>query len=199
MWDTQKTVIRDDGRSYGNLKASKILPYSSNIGMAKIALEVGSRTYFTYLSRLGFGQRTGIGVGESRGIVRQPWEWSEVDLMSAGFGQSVSVTGVQMVQAFAALAGDGLFRPLRLVMDGQGRASSGAEQRIFSRATAQAVLRMMEDTVDGDGTGKRARIPGLHVAGKTGTAQKAEPGRAGGYGDKRTATFAGLVPSDKPR
>lgn len=199
VWDTQKTVIRDDGRAYGNLRASKILPYSSNIGMAKIALEVGARTYYTYLTRLGFGQRTGIGVGESRGIVRQPHEWSEVDLMSTGFGQSVSVTGVQMVQGFVTLAGDGLFRPLRLIMDREGHATSGAEQRIFSRATAQAVLRMMEDTVDGDGTGKRARIPGLHVAGKTGTAQKAEPGRAGGYGDKRTATFAGIVPSDQPR
>ena len=199
MWKTKKTVIRDDGRAYGDLKAAKILPYSSNIGMAKIALEVGAPTYYAYLTRLGFGQRTGIGVGESRGIVRQPQDWSEVDLMSAGFGQSVSVTGVQMAQAYATLAGGGQFRPLRLVMDAEGHATSGAEQRIFSRATADAVLRMMEDTVDGDGTGNRARIPGLHVAGKTGTAQKAEPGHAGGYGDKRTASFGGIVPSDKPR
>ena len=167
--------------------------------MAKIALEVGAPPYYAYLTRLGFGQRTGIGVGESRGIVRQPQDWSEVDLMSAGFGQSVSVTGVQMAQAYATLAGGGQFRPLRLVMDAEGHATSGAEQRIFSRATADAVLRMLEDTVDGDGTGKRARIPGLHVAGKTGTAQKAEPGHAGGYGDKRTASFGGIVPSDKPR
>lgn len=200
VWKTKKTVIRDDGRVYGNLKADKILPYSSNIGMAKIALEVGAPTFYAYLTRLGFGQRTGIGVGESRGIVRQPQDWSEVDLMSAGFGQSVSVTGIQMLQAYATLAGGGLFRPLRLVMDEEGHATSGAEQRIFSPATVKAVMGMLEDTVDGDGTGKRARIAGLHVAGKTGTAQKAAHGsKQGGYGDKRTASFAGIVPADKPR
>lgn len=199
VWKTKKITIGDDGRAYGDLKAEKILPYSSNIGVAKIALEVGTPTYYSYLTRLGFGQRTGIGVGESRGIVRQPQEWSEVDLMSAAFGQSVSVTGVQMLQAYATLANGGLFRPLRLVMDDEGHSTSGADQRIFSRATTDAVMAMLEDTVDGDGTGKRARIPGLRVAGKTGTAQKAEPGKKGGYGDKRTASFGGIVPADQPR
>lgn len=198
-WKTKKITIRDDGRSYGEIKAEKILPYSSNIGVAKIALQLGTPAYHSYLTRLGFGQRTGIGVGESRGIVRQPQDWNEVDLMSAAFGQSVSVTGVQMTQAFLTLANGGQFLPIRLVMDEEGHASSGADQRIFSQKTAKAVMAMLEDTVDGDGTGKRARIPGLRVAGKTGTAQKATKGHKTGYGDKRTASFAGIVPADKPR
>lgn len=198
-WKTKKITIRDDGRSFGEIKAEKILPYSSNIGVAKIAMLLGTPTYHSYLTRLGFGQRTGIGVGETRGIVRQPQDWNEADLMSAAFGQSVSVTGVQLTQAYLTLANEGQFLPIRLVMDDAGHSSGGAEQRIFSKSTARAVMNMLEDTVDGDGTGKRARIPGLRVAGKTGTAQKAVKGSKIGYGDKRTASFAGIVPADKPR
>jgi len=199
VWTTNRITIRDDGRAFGDLRADKILPYSSNIGVAKIALQMGTPTYHAYLTRLGFGQRTGIGVGENRGIVRQPQEWNEVDLMSAAFGQSVSATGVQMLQAYLTLANGGIFLPLRLVRDEAGHADDGAQQRIFSQSTADAVMLMLEDTVDGDGTGRRARIPGLRVAGKTGTAQKAERGQKGGYGDKRTASFAGIVPADRPR
>lgn len=199
VWKINRTVIRDDGRAYGDLRADKILPYSSNIGISKIALKVGTPLYYDYLSRLGFGRRTGIGVGENRGIVRQPQDWSESDLISAAFGQSVSMTGIQMLQAYTTLANEGLFRPLRLVTDEEGFATSGAEQRIFSKATAASVMSMLIDVVDGDGTGSRARIPGLRVAGKTGTAQKAGHGQQGGYGDKRLATFAGIVPGHNPR
>ncbi|MBR6624635.1 MAG: PASTA domain-containing protein [Mailhella sp.] len=119
--------------------------------------------------------------------------------MATSFGQSVSVTGVQMLQAYTILAHGGEFRPLRLVLDEEGRNSAdSAGQRIFSEASCRAVLRMMEETVDGDGTGSRARIPGLRVAGKTGTAQKADPSGKG-YSRKRLASFGGMVPADKPR
>ena len=198
-WRTKYVAIRDDTHSYEHLTCTEIISKSSNIGTAKIGLELGAETMHSYLSRLGFGRRTGIGIHESRGILRRPRTWSEVDLMSTSFGQSVSVTGLQMLQAYTILAHGGEFRPLRLVLDNAGEHSAhSAEQRIFSRKTTRDVLKMMEETVDGDGTGKRARIPGLRVAGKTGTAQKADPSGKG-YSRKRLASFGGMVPADKPR
>jgi len=198
-WRTRYVTIRDDTHSFENLTCTEIISHSSNIGTAKIGLELGAEKMHSYLTRLGFGRRTGIGIHESKGILRRPRSWSEVDLMSTSFGQSVSVTGLQMLQAYTILADGGEYRPLRLLLDGEGQDSSGSsEQRIFTEKSCRAVLRMMEDTVDGDGTGSRARIPGLRVAGKTGTAQKADPSGKG-YSRKRLASFGGMVPADKPR
>ena len=167
--------------------------------MAKIGLMLGAQKFHAYLDRLGFGQRTGIGIHESRGILRAPRDWSELDLMSTSFGQSLSVTGIQMLQAYTILADGGEFRPLSLVMDEPGKnTSSSAGQRIFSKRTTRTVLKMMEETVDGNGTGTRARIPGIRVAGKTGTAQKADHSGKG-YSRKRLASFGGIVPADAPR
>lgn len=199
VWRTKYAPIRDDTHAFENLTATEIISKSSNIGTAKIGLQLGAQKYHSYLEKLGFGQRTGIGIHESRGILRRPRDWSELDLMSTAFGQSVSVTGIQMLQAYTILADGGEFRPLRLTIDKEGEtSSSSAGQRIFSRKTTRDVIKMMEETVDGDGTGSRARIPGLRVAGKTGTAQKAdESGK--GYSRKRLASFGGIVPADDPR
>ncbi len=198
IWKTKYITIRDDGRAYKDISASKILSYSSNIGVAKIALELGTAKFHEYLSRMGFGARTGIGVGESRGIVRSPQEWSEVDLMTSAFGQSLSTTAIQMAQGYTILANGGLFKPLRLVIDEDANAED-AEQRVLSEKTANTVMTMLQDVVDGDGTGSRARINGIRVAGKTGTAQKASADKNIGYGQDRMASFAGIVPADKPR
>ena len=199
VWRTKYAPIRDDTHSFEDLTATEIISKSSNIGTAKIGLQLGAPKYHSYLNKLGFGQRTGIGIHESRGILRNPRDWSELDLMSTSFGQSVSVTGIQMLQAYTILADGGEFRPLRLVLDHEGvNSSTSAGQRIFSKNTTQTVLKMMEETVDGDGTGKRARIPGLRVAGKTGTAQKANTDGKG-YSSKRLASFGGIVPADAPR
>ncbi len=197
IWKTKYITIRDDGRAYKDITASKILSYSSNIGVAKIALELGAPKFHEYISRLGFGMRTGIGVGESRGIVRPPNEWSEADLMTSAFGQSLSTTAIQMAQGYTTLANGGLFKPLHLVLE--ENEDTGAEQRILSEKTAQTVMDMLQDVVDGDGTGSRARINGIRVAGKTGTAQKASADKNKGYGEERMASFAGVVPADKPR
>ena len=198
VWRTRYAPIRDDTHAYGELTATEIISRSSNIGMAKIGLMLGAPKMHSYLSRLGFGQKTGIGIHESRGILRSPRDWSELDLMSTSFGQSLSVTGIQMLQAYTILADGGEFRPLSLVMNEPGRGEIASGQRIFSKKTTRTVLKMMEETVDGNGTGTRARIPGLRVAGKTGTAQKADhSGR--GYSRKRLASFGGIVPADEPR
>ncbi len=197
LWNTRYARIRDDTHFFGNLTATEIISHSSNIGSAKIGLKLGATRFHSYLSRLGFGQKTGVGVHETRGIMRRTRDWSEVDLMSTSFGQSISVTGVQMLQAYTTLAAGGIARPLTLRLDaGSETPKNGV--RIFSEKTSREVLKMMEEVVDGNGTGSKARIPGLRVAGKTGTAQKAA--RAGkGYSHKRLASFGGIVPADSPR
>ena len=192
LWKSRYITIRDDSRPKQNIQSvAKILANSSNIGCGKIGLELGAVKYQRYLSRLGFSERTSVQLAESRGILRPAREWSEADLISSSFGQSLSVTVLQMAQAYLTLANEGVYKPLRIVLtDDVG----GGDQRIFQNTTRE-VLSMMREVVD-EGTGKGAAIPGVSVAGKTGTAQKAFRGK---YGGKRTASFVGLVPAEKPQ
>ncbi len=194
LWKSRYITIRDDSRPKENIQSvAKILANSSNIGCGKIGLELGAVKYQRYLSRLGFGERTGVQLAENRGILRPAREWSEADLISSSFGQSISVTVLQMAQAYLTIANEGVYKPLRIVLS--NTPEEGGEQRIFSKATTREVLSMMRGVVD-DGTGKRAAIPGVSVAGKTGTAQKAFRGK---YGGGRTASFVGMVPAEKPQ
>ncbi|MDR1776228.1 MAG: PASTA domain-containing protein [Desulfovibrio sp.] len=194
-WVSKNFTIRDTA-SYGVLPASKVLRYSSNIGMAKIGLSLGASTFYKYLHSLGFGQRTGLPVAESGGKLRIPRDWSEIDIMSTSFGQSISVTGLQMAQAYLTLLNDGVFKPLRLVKT--DALVEERRKRVFSAAATREVSRMMKDVVqEKDGTGKRARLDGVSTAGKTGTAQKADH-KAGGYGTKRLASFVGFFPAESP-
>ena len=198
IWRTKYASIRDDTHSFGNLTATEIIAHSSNIGSAKIGLKLGSKKFHAYLSSLGFGKKTGIGIHETRGIMRKVKDWSELDLMSTSFGQSISVTGVQMLQAYTTIAGGGVFKPVKLVLNDLQQPAEQKGMRIFSKKTSRQVIDMMEEVVDGNGTGSKARIPGVKVAGKTGTAQKAA--RSGrGYSEKRLASFGGMVPADSPR
>ncbi len=195
-WESKNFVIRDTS-SHGILPANKVLRYSSNIGMAKIGLSLGAPLFYKYLHALGFGERTSVPVSESRGILRMPRDWGEVDVMSAAFGQSVSVTALQMAQAYLTLLNHGVYKPLRLLREED--AVEQARARIFNDKTVREVMDMMRGVVEeSDGTGKRARISGMEVAGKTGTAQKADQ-RAGTYGNKRLASFVGFFPAKEPR
>lgn len=195
-WVNKNFTIRDTSRQ-GILPATKVLRYSSNIGMAKIGLSLGAPTFYKYLHALGFGQHTGVPVADSRGILRQPRDWSEVDVLATSFGQSISVTGLQMMQAYLTLLNNGVFKPLRLTRD--DGAVVEAHKRVYTETAVRQVMHMMRDVVEEkDGTGKRARVDGLLVAGKTGTAQKADH-RSGTYGSKRLASFVGFFPADKPR
>ncbi len=194
-WRTKNITIRDTSVR-GDLTVSEILRYSSNIGVAKIGRELGATTYYRYLTKLGFGERTVVPVAEHKGILRDPKQWAEVDLLSTSFGQSLSVTGLQMAQAYLTLINDGVYKPLRLVVN--DTVETPKTYRVFRKDVAQTVVRMLQDVVEEDGSGKRARIAGTKVAGKTGTAQKADKA-TGAYGDGRMASFVGFAPADKPR
>jgi cell division protein FtsI (penicillin-binding protein 3) len=198
-------TIRDT-RAHGELDAGGILRVSSNIGAVKLAHALGRKRHFEMLRRFGFGEPTGSRFpDESAGVLR-PWRsWQPVDHATIAFGQGVSVTSVQLAAAAAVLANGGEWVRPRLVA---GRRAAGGAwrptqrevvRRVVSRQTAQKVLGMLEAVVGPDGTGGRAAVPGVRVAGKTGTAQKfdAESMR---YSDERfRAWFVGAVPADDPR
>ncbi len=195
-WNNKNFTIRDTSRQ-GVLPASKVLRYSSNIGMAKIGLTLGVPCFHKYLQDLGFGSRTVVPVSESRGILRAPKDWSTIDIMATSFGQSISVTGLQMTQAYLTLLNGGIYKPLRLVRE--AAPVDEPHPRVFSEKTTRIVMDMMRDVVEEkDGTGRRARVEGVEVAGKTGTAQKADR-RARAYGSKRLASFVGFLPAKAPR
>ncbi len=195
-WKLRGKIIRDT-HPYRWLSANRVLRYSSNIGSAKIGLALGAQPYYNTLRGLGFGERPGLGLpSESPGILRQPKEWTEFDLAAISFGQGIGVTNLQMAKAYLCLANKGMTKPLRLVAEPPSEQTE-EPVRVFSAKTADAVLSMMREVVEEDGTGKVARIPGVTMAGKTGTAQKV--GGAGkGYGEGIVASFVGLVPADKP-
>ena len=205
-WKFKNVTIRDTTPQEW-LTVNKIIRFSSNIGAGKIGLDLGAPKLHEYLTKLGFGARTGLPVpGESRGILREPALWSDVDVASASFGQGFAATGLQMAQAYLALASGGVLRPLKIVRDSQMRkdtpweddedeAGRNQEQRVFSKELAHQIALMMSEVVT-EGSGKRARIPGLSVSGKTGTAQKAE---GTGYGSGRVASFAGFISTEDPR
>ncbi|SDK31490.1 cell division protein FtsI (penicillin-binding protein 3) [Maridesulfovibrio ferrireducens] len=193
-WNLNGKYIKDTHK-YGWLPAHKVLRYSSNIGSAKIGLELGAQNYHKFLIDVGFGRKTGLPLpGDRVGSIRPAADWNEIDLAAGSFGQGIGVTALQMAKAFLCVANKGIAKPLRLVQLPRSEEDE-APKRIFSADVAEKVLSMMREVVQEDGTGRRARISGTTVAGKSGTAQKAGKG---GYGDQYMASFVGMVPGYNP-
>ncbi len=196
-----------DTHSYSSLSVSDILKYSSNIGAAKIGFRLGDNQLFRYLRSFGFGDRSGIDLpGESPGSLRDNRRWFGVDLANISFGQGVSTSALQLAAAFSAVANGGtLMKPyiVERILDESGqevqRFEPQAVRRVISEDTARKVTKMMEGVTTNGGTGLNAAVDGFRVAGKTGTAQKADPVTRGYSATKRTASFVGFIPADKPR
>ena len=195
-----------DWKKYGWLTFSEVLQYSSNVGSIKVGLSLGRERYYKYITGFGFGTATGAGLpGESRGQLRPPDRWSGLSLATMSIGQEISVTALQMVASFAAVANGGrLMQPqiVRAVLDENGRESRGFEpkamRQVISPQTAQTLTGMMTRVVS-DGTGHNAAIAGFDVAGKTGTAQKLEPGTRRYSRAPGVLSFVGFAPADDPR
>ena len=200
-----RKTIRDT-HPHDWLTLSQIIQFSSNIGVAKIAMRMGSAKLHTILDRFGFGERTGISCpGETRGTLRPPRQWVPLDTATIAFGQGISVSAIQMACAVSAIANQGvLLRPrlVRGVIDNNGGYRENklgmVKRRAVSAATARAVTRMMQAVVQEGGTGTQARLPGYRVCGKTGTAQKAKTDGSGYAASKYTALFVGFAPADAP-
>jgi cell division protein FtsI (penicillin-binding protein 3) len=196
-----------DTHKYGRLSVSEILKYSSNIGAAKIGFKLGDDRLARYLRNFGFGERSGIDLpGESPGNLRDNRRWYGVDLATISFGQGVSASAVQLAAAVSAVANGGnLMKPYvveRILDDSGGEVQKIEPQvlrRVISAETSAKVTKMMEGVTTDGGTGLNAAVEGFRVAGKTGTAQKVDPVTRGYSATKRTASFIGFIPADKPK
>jgi cell division protein FtsI (penicillin-binding protein 3) len=195
-----------DHKGLGWVGPSRIVATSSNIGAAKIGARLGRERLQKTLFAFGFGEKSGTDLpGEPRGLL--PFPKAEVALATMSFGQGVAATPLQITTAVAAIANGGmLMRPLlvRRVVDTATGAVTANDptpiRRAVSRESAALLARWMEGVVsDQDGTGKRARLEGWRVAGKTGTAQKADAVTHRYSVDKRFSSFVGFAPADAPR
>ncbi|MGA9525932.1 MAG: penicillin-binding protein [Myxococcaceae bacterium] len=202
-WRVGRHTIHDT-HPYDRLDVTEILQVSSNICMGKIAQLLGRERMVKSYQDFGFAQRTGLALpGEGRGVI--PFPRAEVSLVTQSFGQGLTATAVQIAAAFGALANGGLLmRPYLVskVVDPDGvvllENHPTPVRQVVSKASAKRVIAMLETVVGQKGTAPRARLEGYRVAGKTGTAQKVDP-VAGGYSDKRIASFVGVLPAQDPR
>jgi cell division protein FtsI (penicillin-binding protein 3) len=187
------SVLRDE-HNLGPISITTLLAKSSNVGAARLALELDPNRLWNMLTGFGIGQLTNSGFpGESAGVLNDARHWRPVGQATLAFGYGVSVTTLQLARAFAVIAAGGVRRPASLLA--LDKPPPG--ERVISRETAVTLAHMLEAVVSSEGTGARAAIKNFHVAGKTGTAKKAT---AGGYSDDRyTAVFAGLAPVSNPR
>ncbi len=194
-----------DTKSHGWLSLQQIVKYSSNIGVVKVVEKIGNRTLFNTLRQFGFGRRTDIDCpGESPGSLADYTRWSVVDAGAIAFGQGVSVSGLQLITAVAALANDGLMmKPyiVQAVTDPNGRPIRTMEpvavKQVVSAGTARQVRRIMRTVITEGGTGVDADLDGYNVGGKTGTAQKIESN--GRYThSKYVSSFVGFAPTERP-
>ncbi len=199
-------IVIHDVKEYSYLTVENIIAYSSNIGAAKVAAQLGKKKYMDYINEFGFGSRTGIELAaEEKGILRTLDKTTEVDNMIMGFGQGISVTPIQLITAFNAIVNDGvLVQPfiVKSILSPEGNIiySHLVEEgrRIVSEKVARQVKKMLARVVE-YGTGKSANIDGYGSAGKTGTSQKIDP-QTGSYSyDKFTSYFIGYTPLKSPR
>lgn len=194
-----------DERTYPDQSMVSVLQHSSNTGTIFVADTIGADTFYDYISRFGFGSRTGVDLaGEVPGIVRRRGDqgWFLPDLASNSFGQGISVTPLQLATAIGAIANDGvMMRPhvARAVIHTDGRRESIESQpirRVISRSTAQTLITMMEAAESGV-INNLARVPGYRTAGKTGTSEIASSGRF--LEDTSIASYIGFGPLELPR
>jgi cell division protein FtsI (penicillin-binding protein 3) len=185
---------------------TEVMERSSNTGTIDVALRLGPERLEAYLRAFGYGTTTGSGFpGEAPGLLMPSDTWWGTSLPTISIGQGVAVTLLQLADAYATIANDGVAvtpRVVRGTVGEDGRlvpTTGGSSRRVLSAETAGEVRTILEEVVVGErGTGKRAAIPGYRVAGKTGTALKPS-GDARGYSDQYFATFVGMAPVDAPR
>lgn len=188
-------TIRDVSRG-GQLSLTGILMKSSNVGISKIALDIGAEPVHSVMHQAGFGQSTGLGFpGERVGNLPNYRKWREAETASLAYGYGLSVTAVQLAHAYAMLGNQGLNVPLSLLRLDQPQ--EGVQ--VIDRDISNTVLRMLQAVVEEEGGGgARARVPGYHVGGKSGTAKKVAD--TGGYAkDAYRSFFAGVAPVSDPR
>ena len=187
-------IIRDT-HPVGAVPFPEVLIRSSNIGMTKVGMRLGKEKLFHSISEFGFGKYPGVQLpGEGRGILKPLDKWAMIDVGTNSFGQGISVTALQIVRAYSAIANGGILITPRIVRHETSAAELDGFPRVLRKQTAEMLAEMLVGvTEDGEGTGKAAAIHGLPVSGKTGTAQKARADGRGYDPDNVIGSFIGFV------
>ncbi len=203
-WEYAGKLLHD-AHPIGECSVHDVLVHSSNIGAAKLALQLGENRLYNYIKLLGFGERTGIDLpGEINGRVAPTRNWTKISITRIPMGQGVCVTPLQMVMAMGAVANGGrLMMPQIVHSITDDKDMPVAEfppvvvRQAISPETVRELIPALEDVVSPRGTAKGAAVPGYGVGGKTGTAQKVSP--AGGYmTGKYVVSFVGFLPTNNP-
>lgn len=188
----------------GQIDMTRILNYSCNTGISRVAEKLGRKLFHSYILKFGFGKKTGIGLDdESSGIVREPNTWADVDLYNHSFGQGISATPVQMASAFGVLANKGLLMEPHLVEkiisnEKTVKVEPKIIRQVISEETANTVTAMLVATAELNPT-KAKKLPNHYIAIKTGTAQTLKGGTyVDGFG-KVITSVAGYGPTDNPK
>ncbi len=194
-------VIHDHKR-LGALTVEDVLVNSSNVGSIKLGLRLGQQRLYKYVRSFGFGEKTDIELpGEEHGLLQPPIRWSGLSIGEISIGQEISVTPLQLVTAYSAVANGGVLFEPRLIRD----LFLGKEHdpippvpghRVISERTAGTMKQFLTAVVE-RGTGKAAQLAGYTAAGKTGTAQKIDPSRAYSH-SHYASSFVGFAPAEKP-
>lgn len=190
-------TIKDVSRSEGPiLDLTGILINSSNVGMSKIAFDIGGEAIYRVMSQVGLGQYTGLGFpGERVGNLPNHREWRKAETATLSYGYGVSVTALQLVHAYAALANDGKMVPLSILKVDKAPEAVQA----IPKETAETVQGMLQQVIEAPRGVFRAQVPFYHVAGKSGTARKATVGSKGYTENAYRSLFAGFGPMSDPR
>lgn len=191
-----------DAHPYGNLTFEGVLQKSSNIGAYKIGLQLGTDRFYSYLSKFGYGKKTGILLsGESRGVARD--SGNAVDFSRACYGYALAVTPLQVASAYSVIANDGKLRKphiVKSVIANDGTVVERYEPEVVDTVlrpeTAKAMRTALEKVVAKNGTAPLANVPGYRSAGKTGTAHRIKDGKY--QPNNYTLSFAGMMPAENP-
>lgn len=193
-----------DFHPYGRLTAADALKKSSNIAAAKVAIRLGEDRLLRYLRDFGIGSKTGVALpGEEGGILNPRHKWSQLSISRVAMGHEVAVTSLQMLGVLNTIANRGFaMKPevVRRVVTAKGQTLLESKPEVVGRPirpeTAEVMAHLLARVTEEDGTGRRARVEGYTVAGKTGTAEKPGPG---GYDHSRNmASFVGFLPAEQP-
>ena len=202
-WEYCGKLLHDD-HLLSTCSVHDVLVFSSNIGAAKLALQLGENRLYNYIKLLGFGERTGVDLpGEIVGMVHPTSQWTKISITRIPMGQGVAVTPIQMVTAMGAIANNGrLMMPqiIHSITDAHDNPIAQFPPVMVRQAVSpeavKEIVSALEDVVL-RGTAKQGVVPGFKVGGKTGTAQKVSP--QGGYmAGKYVVSFVGFLPADDP-
>ncbi len=196
--------VINDAHKHGVISFRETIAQSSNVGMIKLTQNIAPQDIYDMVTRFGFLAKTDVEIeGEASGLLPKPKNWSGTTKANLVIGHGVAVTGLQMAMAYAAIANDGLLMQPTMLKGRYAVDGTLVEEpplpirQVVSKETARTLTSFFFDVVE-KGTAQRAKIDGVKIAGKTGTAQKIKP-EGGYYKDRFASSFIGYFPADNPQ